>query len=168
MRRGLRKLKLTNETIEIYKMLDFHLRYSPVGLLPFMEPSCPLPSSQQFSIMLNSIRAQDDSDIRVLGGEDVPEAQRVIECAEPFINMIERYGGLDLIREVFQDWEARYPNKAKLLRDWSMIGSKGIETMADVAENNGFADPSIPYRVREAYLMGIAYDIYIRNYVLAF
>lgn len=161
----MRKLKLTGETIKIYKMLDFYLRYVPLGLLPFFDAQYPLPTSRDIAEVLNALHASDDLGVRISGGETVPEAQRIAECMEPFNALIDHYG-IEKIREVCQAWEARYPNKGKMIRCWSAKDTGGIYTMSDVAESSGFTDPSVPYRVRRAYLMDIAYDIYVSRYVL--
>lgn len=159
----MRKLKLTNETIEIYRMLDFYLRYIPLGLLPFMDSQYPLPSSRDIAEALNAIRASDDLGVRVSGGKDVPEAQRIVERMEPFAGIIERNGGIKQIREVFRDWEVRWPHKAQIIRQWSL---KGGRTMSDIVGKNGYQEVSSVYKVRRSYLMDIAYDIYIRRYVI--
>lgn len=162
----MRKIKLTAETIKIYKMLDFHLRYAPLGLLPFMDSKLPLPVARDIQGILSTLRAADDLGVRVTGGESVPEAQRMLEHVDPYSNIIDQYGGIEQIRDVFREWEKRYPQKGRMLRQWSGKGASGIRTMSDVASSNGYTDASVPYRVRRAYLIDIAYDIYVRQYII--
>lgn len=157
------KRKLPDEAFEIYNVLDFLLRNHPLGLIPFMDDRCPLPTAQDFANMINAMRPSGDLGVPIAGGESVPEAQRVLECAEVFTGIIERYGGVEQIRDVFRDWAARYPHKAQLIRQWSL---KGGRTMAEVVDGTGYQEQSTLYKVRKPYLMSIAYDIYVRRYVI--
>lgn len=162
VRHRLAKPRLTGEAFEIYKMLDFLLRNHPLGLIPFMDERCPLPTSQDFADMISSITPRDDLGVRITGGESVPEAQRMVECAEPFMGIVERYGG-QMIRDVFKDWVARYPHKAQVIRQWSL---KGGRTMAEVVDSTGYQEVSSVYKVCQSYLASIAYDIDTRQYVI--
>lgn len=162
----MRKLKLTKETIRIYKMLDFHLRYAPLGLLPFMDDGFPMPTIHDIREIQSTLHTTEDLGVRVKGGDSIPEAQWILEHADPYRNIIEQYGGIDQIRDVFREWEERYPQKGKMVRQWSTKGAGKIRTMSDVATGSGFTDASVPYRVRRAYLIDIAYDIYVRQCIL--
>lgn len=164
----MRKPKLTKETKRIYQMLDFFLRCTPFGLLPFMDDIHELPTSRDIIKILNESKcsAYEDLGTRVTGGQYIPEAQRNAEQTEPFTAIVEECGGVELIKEVFRDWIARYPRKGEMIRLWSAKGGGGIYNMSDVADGSGYTDASVPYRVRESYLMSIAYDIYVRRYIL--
>lgn len=152
------------EIIKIYKILDFYLRYVPLGLLPFMERDIPLTSTQDLTEILIKTRKARDIDVRVRGGKHIPEQQRIVEYVESQLAIIDYYS-IDLIREVFADMVNRYPDRGRFFRLWSMKGEgiDGIKTVADIANVCGYADPSMPYRMREKYLKEIAYTIFVRR-----
>lgn len=162
----MRKRIMTKKTLEIYHMLDFFLRCTPLGLLPFMEEGHPLLTSEEIIDCLYDTGGADAFETRVTGGLFVPEAQRVAERTEPYTAIIKEYGGIEHIRAVVQRWVARYPQKGGMIRLWSCKGGKGIYTMTDVATQSGYTDAAVPYKVCKTYLMAIAYDIYVSRYVL--
>lgn len=133
-----------------------------------MDDTHKLPTSRDIIKFLSESKCSDYEDlgVRITGGLYIPEAQRNAEQTEPFTAIVEECGGVELIKEVFRDWVARYPRKGEMIRLWSAKGGGGIYNMSDVADSSGYTDASVPYRVRRSYLMDIAYDIYVRRYVL--
>lgn len=147
---------------EIYGMLDFYLRKVTRGLLPFMDRNIPLPSSWEIAEILKSNIKSADLGVKITRGRSLPEQQRAIEISEPYTRVIEKYGGLDEIRDAFERWESSNPNGWKMLLDWSTKGFNGLKTMADIADNNGYSNSTTPYKLRKIYLEEIAFDIFMR------
>lgn len=153
----------TKETEEIYRMLDFHLRYAPFGLLPFMDKKYPLPSEKDVFDILNTLSKYAGLDIKVKGGNNLPEQQIILERTEPYLGMIKKRGGIMLIRKVFSEVQKRSPAMDKFLRDWSKKGTGNLKTVMDVAINNGYNNASAAYKVKDKFLREISYEIYARR-----
>lgn len=149
---------------EIYNMLDFHLRHTPLGLLPFMDKKYPLPSEMDIFDILNALSKHVDAGIKVKGGNNLPEQQIILESTEPYLGMIKKYGGITPIRKVFYEFERQLPAAGKFLRDWSKKGTGNLKTVTDVAINNGYNNASAAYKVKEKILHEISYGIYVKSH----
>lgn len=156
------KHKYCKEVQEIYGMLDFYLRNTPLGLLPFMDRSVSLPSSWEIAEILKTKKRPDDTGTKIVKGPPLPEQQQIIELSEPYTGIIEKYGGQEDIRDSFEDWGGSCSEGWKMFLDWSVKGKRGLKTMADIADNNGYNNPTTPYKLRKAYLEEIAFDIFTR------
>jgi len=148
-------------------MLDWHLLYAPLGLLPFISPKYPLPTSPEISAILETEgQGVPDYGCRISGGEFVPEAERFLISASPYLDPVDEYGGIDLFHDIFNEWARVYPKEHRLLRLWSTKGTCAARTVADVSEYGGYCETSSLYKMRRRYLKQVAYDVYIRYLVI--
>lgn len=157
----MRKNKDNKEINEIYEMLDFYLRHTVLGLLPFMDAHIPLPSSFDIAeVLVAKRKTAGDCGVKITGGRSLPEQQRIIEVTEPYTTLIDKYG-IELMRKSFSECTKIHPDSEKLFRYWSQKGIDRFYTMADIAESLGYSDSSIPYKLRKKYLKRIAGYIYM-------
>lgn len=158
----MKKIRNSKEVQEIYHVLDFYLRKTTLGLLPFMNRNVPPPSSLEIATVLKTKNISTDLGVKIAQGRPLPEQQQVIELAEPYTGIIEKYGGLEDIRKSFENWGHSNPDGYNMLRDWSQKGKIGLRTMADIADHNGYNHSSTPYKLRYIYLEEIALDIFMQ------
>lgn len=156
------KYKNCKELREIYGLLYFHLMKMTLRLLPFMDRCVSLPSSKEIADTLKAKNRSAEIGARVIQGRPLPEQQQIIELSEPYTEIVEKYGGLDEIRSAFEDWGHSNPGGYKMLLDWSQKGIKGLKTMADIADQNGYSHSSAPYKLRDKHLGEISFNILIR------
>lgn len=146
---------------EIYDMLDFYLRNMTLGLLPFMDRSIPFPSSREIADAIKTSKGSTDIGTRVAQGPSLPEQQQILELSEHYIGIIDKYGGEEM-RDAFDAGRHDNPSGHSLIWDWSRKGQNGLETIANIAERNGYNNSSIIYKRREIYLGKIAFNIFMR------
>lgn len=146
---------------EIYEMLDFYLRKMTLGLLPFMDRSIPFPSSKEIADAIKTSKITSDNRTKVMQGRPLPEQQQVIELAEHYIGIIDKYGGEEM-RDAFDGGRHSSPSDHAIIWDWSRKGQNDIKTMADIAERHGYNNSSVLYKRRDIFLGKIAFEIFMR------
>lgn len=104
---------------DIVDLLDFFLDNHSVGLLVLMGEVCFPSSRELFEMICCKERGEYDvdTDIRVQGGQQIPEAQRIVERVEHFEHTMKTVGGIGHIVEAFQEFKRHSPREYGILRD---------------------------------------------------
>ncbi|MEG1836592.1 MAG: hypothetical protein RR203_02395 [Synergistaceae bacterium] len=92
------------------------------------------------------------------GGSSTPRAVSIVESAECITSVIDSFGGLDVFVDVFCEFEKEMPERAKILRDLSAVGSLRFSSVEDVAWHNHVSKRHL-YRLKNASLYQIAMEI---------
>lgn len=105
---------------DVEALISFILERHSVGLLVLVGDE-PWPSTSELYEMAAGESRGEQLDVRVQGGESVPEGQRVLERVEFYERAVCVAGGVERITSVFRDLRETSRREWTMLRDSAMI-----------------------------------------------
>lgn len=157
---------------QLIALFNLFLDYNCMGLSCFIVDE-PLPSSEELALMLSYSAKKSTEDAgRVDGGQDIPQAQSILERADVIERLIQNFGGIDTFRASFAffaalEAEASKRSKGrvdryKLLKDLSEVGTSRFPSNGSVAFYHHITERNMRDERKKA-LSQIAKDIYFKR-----
>jgi len=160
---------LTKEQKEIYRLLQFFMRYSNTGVLVFFQ-EVNYPDAETVFLMKQAKDIDEykkrhsgklPESVHVSGGSYKPYAESVVDVADSVAHKFRKFGGIENFFAAFEELSKTSSRNMNILRDLSRRAGS-LETIADIAEKNYLSDPQIT-NIKNRTLKALAINISARR-----
>ena len=135
MARRRSKIWIPKSVNRIKNILSLFIDTHPAGLA-VLAGQCSWPDPEEIHEMIAFSRPHYDTGVPIQGGQQVYQAQRRIEMLEGekcMIDILDRYGGKERVKEVMQEYAQAYPDKWQILQDVGNVGRPGAKSLEAIA-----------------------------------
>lgn len=153
-----RKRYAPREVTDIAWLIDLFLDRHVLGLA-ILVGTVPFPPSEEIAAMVRNSVTYDD--VRVKGGEKLPEQQRVVEAVTRVDRAVALAGGIEQINREFRNLREKMPDDYRLLREYTenvrsgRPASLGAASATDIADRHNM-HPDTLRRVRNYIVLSVA------------